>query len=183
VELPLPQHIAPELAELAESAISIVDETDLPVLFRTLLKSLGLLTVNAEISIVLRLRKEIKNLSDDAVALVVEDMWEVLPSSNRASAIFLDQIIREEESKRITCKLTLSSLADIAVLLILTSETGLLKNKAVKLLEGWLQGGIFPFSQLELILSLRRANEVWERMIPAIWRLCLWLLDSVHLAD
>ena len=114
-------------------------------MFRTLLKSLGTLSASAEVSITQRLRKEIRNLSEDTIALVVEAMWEVLPSSSRASNIFLEQIIREEETERAAGRAVEPHLADVAVILILTSETGVLKVRSRRLLEGWLQHDIFSF--------------------------------------
>ena len=49
---------------------------------------------------------------------------------------------------------------DLAIVLILTSNIGLLKLQARVLLKAWLKHGIFPFNKLELILDLHRSNEV-----------------------
>ena len=38
MELPLPRSLAPQLARLAEMALAVADEGDLPMLVRTLLK-------------------------------------------------------------------------------------------------------------------------------------------------
>jgi hypothetical protein len=179
VDVPLPQHLAPQLAELAENAISVVDESDLPVLFRTLIKSLGL--VNPE-QTALRLRREMASLSHETLALVVEVLWEVLPTTERAAQVFVEQIVRENQDRQLAAQ---PSLADLAVVLVLFSDAGgagphALRAKATNLLEAWLSQGVFPFSQLQLIISsYRRANEAWERMVPAVWRLCLWLLESL----
>ena len=51
-------------------------------------------------------------------------------------------------------------LTDLAVVLILTSNIGALKFRARALFDLWLKQGTFPFAQLELVLSLRRSNEV-----------------------
>ena len=119
------------------------------------------------------------------MALLVEVMWEVLPSSSGAAEVFLNQIILDQESQSlrqvVRCASTelisnasrnylisLTSyiqylqppLTDLAIVLILTSNIGALKNRARVLLEAWLKQGTFPFSQLKLVLSLRRSNEV-----------------------
>lgn len=127
------------------------------------------------------------NISESSVALLVEVMWEVLPSSSDAAEVFLNQIILDQESQslrqvvrrdktdyvsnfphdNLVCLISRvrilhlqPPLTDLAIVLILTSNIGALKNRARVLLEAWLKQGTFPFSQLELVLSLRRSNEV-----------------------
>lgn len=39
------------------------------------------------------------NVSESSVALLVEVMWEVLPSSSGAAEVFLNQIILDQESQ------------------------------------------------------------------------------------
>ena len=177
VELPLTNRIVPQLAELAESAISLVQESDLPLLLRTLLKSLDLVSADRTVHAI---RREVKNLSEDTIALVVDAMWEVFPSSANASVAFLDQISHDQDNNTLGLNLE-PSLTDLSVVLILNSETGILKSKANSLLELWFKLGVFPFKHLELILTLSKTNEVWDRMVTAIWKICIWLLNALSL--
>ena len=57
------------------------------------------------------------------------------------------------------------SLTDLAIVLILTSNIGALKIQARNLFKIWLKQGTFPFIHLELVLSLRRSNEVFLELI------------------
>ena len=70
------------------------------MLFRTLLKSLSI--INAD-QAAFRLRREMGSLSHPTLALVVEVMWEVLPSSPRAADVFVEQIVRENQVLRDLC--------------------------------------------------------------------------------
>jgi len=178
VELPLPRKLAPQLARLAEVAMAMADEVDLPMLVRTLLKSLALLP---EKRVVQSIRREVRGLSEGALALVVDAMWEALPVSERAGSAFLDALAAEAGPG-----LGLSAgpvLADVAVVLILSSDVGVLRSRARALLSAWLQMQVFPFSHLQRILTLRRGNEVWARMVPGVWRACLWLLAALAATD
>ena len=179
VELPLPRSLAPQLARLAEVALAMADEGDLPMLVRTLLKSLALLP---EKHVVQSIRREARGLSEGALALVVDAMWEALPASERAGAAFLDRVAAEAAPG-----LGLSSdpaLSDVAVVLILSSDdVGALRSQARSLLSAWLQMQAFPFAHLERILLLRRSNEVWDRMVPGVWRACMWLLAALAATD
>ncbi len=184
VELSLPNNLMPKLAYLVENAILIVEENDIPTLFRTILKSLA--SSSSGEKTVLKLKKCFKNLSDESVSLIVEAMWEILPSSLQASTLFLDQIIKEQkvlEGVGLLGPDLLPTLTDVSVLLILLTSTSFsgsnLKVKANNLFTIWLINDIFPFDQLQTILKLRRANDIWERMTPSIWILCLWLIDSI----
>ena len=56
IDLPLPSSIKPALARLADEAIGVVDETDFPFLFRTILRNLS--DIDAY-NITFRLRKEV----------------------------------------------------------------------------------------------------------------------------
>lgn len=153
-DLPLPRSASAVLCELAEVAVTSVDEEDWPVLFRMLLKSIHL--VDSQ-QITLRLRREVGSLSNESIALVVEAMWEVLPSSVTAAGMFLQQIVHEQEVLELNVE---PSLADLAAILILTADVIELRTQARALLEIWLWRGAFPFTQLKLILNLRRTNEV-----------------------
>ena len=52
-------------------------------------------------------------------------------------------------------------------------------TKARKIFNLWLDSGRFPFSSLGVMLILKRSNEIWEKMLPSIWELCLWLVDQI----
>ena len=177
-EFPLAVAQQVTMLQMAEDAVDIVDESDLPVLCRILLKSMCPLKSER---IILKIRREMSQVSDASSALLIEALWEVLPSSPAASELLLDQITREQEMY----KFRHPSLADLSIVLILTSNAniGILKIRARRLLQTWLHQGVFPFHQLELILSLRRSNEVWSRMVPAVWRLCLWTLEALSDLD
>ena len=184
VELSLPNNLIPKLAYLVENAILIVEENDIPTLFRTILKSLT--SSSSGEKTVLKLKKCFKNLCDESISLIVEAMWEILPSSLQASTLFLDQIIKEQkvlEGVGLLGPDLLPTLTDVSVLLILLTGTSFsgsnLKVKANNLFTIWLINDIFPFDQLQTILKLRRANDIWERMTPSIWTLCLWLIDNI----
>ena len=184
VELSLPSNLMPRLAKLVENAILIVEENDIPTLFRTILKSLT--SSSSGEKTILKLRKSFKTLSEESISLIVEAMWEILPSSLQASTLFLDQIIKEQkvlEGVALLGPNLLPTLTDVSVLLILITSSSFsgsnLKVKANNLFTIWLINDIFPFDQLETILKLRRANDIWERMTPSIWILCLWLVDNI----
>ena len=177
-EFPLAISQQQMMLQMAEDAVDIIDESDLPVLCRILLKSIC--PYKSE-RIILKIRREMSQVSDASSALLIEALWEVLPSSPIASELLLDQITREQE----LYKYRHPSLADLSIVLILTTNAniGILKIRARRLLQTWLHQGVFPFHQLELILSLRRSNEIWSRMVPAVWRLCLWTLEALSDLD
>ena len=66
-----------------------VDDDDLPLLFKTLLKAMEY--INAA-SLSARLRTEIARLSTSSVTLVLEVLWESLPTSKKAAEYLLRQI-------------------------------------------------------------------------------------------
>jgi hypothetical protein len=172
VDLPLPSGLLAELSNITEGAITIVDESDLPALFRTLLKSAAALRMHKSI---LCFRDEFSSISDSSVSLMIEAMWELLPSCPSAAEVLLDQAFLDH----IAMKLRQPSLMDTSIVLILTSTISTLRVKSYRLLLLWIEQGAFPFSKLHQILNLRRSNEVWDRMVPALWRLCMWTLDEL----
>jgi len=175
VDMTLPKSVAPELAKMAEVAISVADEEDLPMLFRTLIKSLGYGQMDGD-HISSKIRSEAAALPKDVLSLVVESLWEVLPSSWRASNDFLAQILFEQEND--VYRTGTPPLSDVAIVIILVSDGCALRDRALKAISYWVRNGLFPFAQVKEILNMRTANEVWDRMIPSLWRLCLWLIDS-----
>lgn len=90
IELPLPIEVIKTVVKLSETALSLVDEEDIPILFRVLLKSLE--HINNE-NLSKRIRCEASKLPIGSVlALVVEVIWEILPTSWRAADWFLSQV-------------------------------------------------------------------------------------------
>jgi hypothetical protein len=172
VDLPLNIAQQEEFVDIAEKSIAVVEESDLPALFRTLLKSISPHKVSRA---VLRFREELSSLSEESVALMIEAMWEVLPSSPAASEALLSQILCDQDCNR----MRQPSLADVSIMLILMSNIGSLRAQAKELLRVWLRRGVFPFARLHSIVELRRSNEVWDRMVPAIWRLSIWSLEEL----
>ena len=71
VELPLPTTCIQVLLKMAEEAVSVVDDDDLPLLFKTLIKSMDHINTT---SLCAKLRGEIANLPLSSVALVIEVM-------------------------------------------------------------------------------------------------------------
>jgi hypothetical protein len=174
VDLPLPISVAPQLARLAQTALSVAHDADLPALVRTLLKSL---TILPEKHIVHSIRREARRLSEFSLALVVDAMWETLPAATHACGVFMDCLAAEySPGLGLYAEPTL---LDLVVVLILLSDVGLPRARARSLLTEWLRKEVFPFSQMQKIIAKSRTNEVWERMIPGLWRLSLWLLAAL----
>ena len=174
VELPLPRNEALQLTRLAEIAMTMADEADLPMLIRTLLKSLAVLP---EKHMVQSIRREVCSLSEDVLALVVEAMWESLPGSTRAGFAYLESVTAEAvPGMGIRKEPTLS---DVTVVLILSAELGPLRSRARAVLSTWLQLQVFPFHLMERLVHLRCTNDIWDRMIPGIWCATMWLLTEL----
>ena len=112
------------------------------------------------------IRREMASLSERAVAVVVEVLWDTLPSSRSASYLFVDQILREQDSachelhnrsssSGIGGAVTSSNLLDLAVLLIAAPVSGDINRKTLALVRGWLDRGAFPFGPLREVLGMR----------------------------
>lgn len=109
VDLPFPAIVKPALARLADEAIGSVNESDIPFLFRTILKNLS---DSDAYDITFRLRKEVgefgtmssiftlfctqmASLSESIVSLVVESLWDTLLTRPFAADCFLLHIKHE----------------------------------------------------------------------------------------
>ena len=88
-ELPLPPSCVASLVAMAEEAVTVVDDDELPLLFKILIKSMD--HVNTT-SLCARLRCEISKLPLTSVALVIEVLWESLPLSHNAADYLLQHI-------------------------------------------------------------------------------------------
>ena len=95
-DLPLPPDLVSELYLLAEEAIDILDETELPALFRTLLKSLCPLRARKAL---LKLRNEVRNINSERSKLLTK-ATQILPSepSTLQSFVSVDSIDSESKS-------------------------------------------------------------------------------------
>lgn len=118
------------------------------------------------------------SLSETSIALMLESIWAVIPSSARISEIFLIQISLDSclgEKVGIVahlCKLLLlhivniicpsvkMPLIELAIIVIIGMEVSTLQLDIQSLLRRLLMMGILPFSQLKSIIGMRRENEV-----------------------
>lgn len=84
---------------IAENALSIADDDDLPLLFKTLIKCMDHIN-SAALSV--KLKNEIANLPLESVALVLEVLWEALPNSHKAADCLLHSI-HQDAGERMLC--------------------------------------------------------------------------------
>ena len=101
-------------------------------------------------------------LSGKSVAIVVEVLWDALPSSRYATTLFLDQIMRSQGPIDSSAASSSSSsgsgpppLLDLAVLLIAAPMDSDIYRKTQLMARRWLQQGRFPFGALKDMLHRR----------------------------